>query len=120
MVDKMSPEFMGTVRIQTGLMGLTLAFKEKYGAETFDVTKAYVVRMGRMIGSQIKEKGGITGSDATAIEQVYHTWLDPAYAPNQTDIQVNDNVISVTQKSPILCPAMVASQQLNLPLDLVC
>jgi hypothetical protein len=71
MVDKMS-EFMGTVCLQTALMGLTLAFKEKYGDETFNVTKAYVERMGGMIGSQMKEKGGITASDAHAIKQVYH------------------------------------------------
>jgi hypothetical protein len=120
MVDNMSPEFMGTVRLQTALMGLTLAFKEKYGDETFNVTKAYVERMGGMIGSQMKEKGGVVGSDAHAIEQVYHAWLDPAYAPNQPDIQVNDNIITVTRKSPMLCPAMVAAKQMSLPLDLVC
>jgi hypothetical protein len=120
MVDKLSPEFMGTVRLQTALMGLTLAFKEKYGDETFNVTKDYVERMGRMIGAQMKEKGGITGSDAQAIKQVYHAWLDPAYAPNKPDIQVNDNEITVMRKSPMLCPTMVAAKQMNLPLDLVC
>ena len=116
----MSPQFMGTVRIQTALMGLTLAFKEKYGDDAFAVTKAYVERMGMMIGSQLKDKGEITGSNVSAIEQVYHAWLDPAYAPNQPDIQVDDNVVLVTRKSPMLCPTMMASKQMNLPLDLVC
>jgi hypothetical protein len=73
-----------------------------------------------MIGAQMKEKGGITGSDAHAIKQVYHAWLDPAYAPRQPDIHVKDNETIVTRKSPMLCPAMVAAKQMNLPLDLVC
>jgi hypothetical protein len=68
----MSPQFMGTVRIQTALMGLALAFKEKYGDEAFDVAKGYVERMGMMIGSKLKEESGIAGSDVSAIEQVYH------------------------------------------------
>ena len=120
MVDKMLPQFMGTVRIQTAIMGLTLAFKEKYGEEALDVAKAYVEGMGMMIGWQLKQEGGITGSDVSAIERVYHAWLDPAYAPNRPDIQVNDNEVFVTRKSPMLCPAMVASKQMNLSLDLVC
>jgi hypothetical protein len=46
--------------------------------------------------------------------------LDPAYAPSRPDIQVNGNEVFVTRKSPMLCPVMVASKQMNLPLGLVC
>lgn len=117
---ELSPAFLGTVRLQTALMGLTLAFKERYGDSSFEVTKAYVEHMGRMIGSQLKETGGITGSNVSAIERVYHAWLDPAYMPHQPDIQVDGNVVRVTRTSPMLCPAMVVAKQMKLPLDKVC
>ncbi len=37
--EKLSPQFEGTVRLQSALMGITLAFKERYGDEALEISK---------------------------------------------------------------------------------
>jgi hypothetical protein len=118
--EKFSPEFMGAVQLQSALMGLTLAFKKKYGDDAAKVTEAFAEQMGTMIGNNFKEKGNITGSGIHEIEQVFHIWLDPAIAPYKVKTSVDDNKLTVTRETPAKCPAMVVAKQMNLPLEMVC
>ena len=118
--EKFSAEFMGGVQLQTALMGLTLAFKKKYGDEAVNVSKAFVEQMGTMMGNNFKEKGGIKGSGIHEIEKVLHVWLDPAIAPHKVKTNVEGNKLTVSRESPAMCPAIIVSKQMNMPLEMVC
>jgi len=118
--EKFSPEFMGGVQLQTALMGLTLAFKQKYGDEAVNITKAFVEQMGTRMGNNFKEKGDVKGSGIPDIEKVYRIWMDPALAPHKLKTSVEGNKLSIIRESPAMCPAMIVAKQMNLPLEMVC
>ena len=118
--EKFSPEFIGGVQLQTALMGLTLAFKKKYGDEAVNVAKTFVEQLGTIMGNNFKEKGGIKGSGIHEIEKVFHIWMDPAIAPHKLSTNVEGNKLRVTRESPTMCPAIMVSKQMNMPLELVC
>lgn len=120
MSEKFSPEFQGGVQLQSALMGLTLAFKKKFGDEAIKVTQAFAEQMGTMIGNQIKEKTGVTGSGIHDVKKVFHAWLGPALAPRKLETSVEGNKLTVTRESPTMCPAIIAAKQMNLPLEMVC
>ena len=118
--EKFSPEFVGGVQLQSALMGLTLAFKKKYGDEAVRVTEAFVQQMGTVMGNNFKEKGGVKGSGTKEIEQVFRIWLDPATAPHNMKTSMDCSKLTVNRESPALCPAIVVARQMNLPLEMVC
>lgn len=118
--EKFSPEFKAGVQLQSALMGLTLAFRKKYGDEAIRVTQAFAEQMGTTIGNKIKEKAGVTGSGIHDVEQVYRAWLGPALAPLKPKITVEDNKLTVMRESPAMCPAILVAKQMNLPLKMVC
>jgi len=117
---KFSPEFMGGVQLQSALMGLTLAFKKKYGDEAIKVSQAFAEQLGTMMGNKFKEKAGITKTGIHGIEKVFHIWLDPAFAPHKLKTSVEDNKLTVARESPMMCPAILVAKQMNLPLELIC
>ena len=120
MSEKFTPEFIGGVQLFTALMGLTLAFKQKFGDEALEVTRGFAEQMGMKMGNQFKEKAGITGSGTEDVERVYHAWLDPAIAPHKLDTSVQGNKLTVTRESPTKCVGLVVAKQMNLPLEMVC
>ena len=120
MSEKISPEFQGGVQLQSALMGLTLAFKNRFGGEASKVTQAFAEQMGTIIGNQIKEKTGITGSGINDIERVFHAWLGPALAPRKLETSVEGNKLTVKRESPTICPAIIVAKQMNLPLEMIC
>ena len=120
MSDKATPEFTGGVQLFSALMGLTLAFKQKFGDEALEVTKGFAEQMGIKMGNQFKEKAGITGSGTDDIERVYHACLNPAIAPHKLDTSVQGNKLTVTRESPTKCVGLVVAKQMNLPLEMVC
>ena len=69
---KFSPEFQRGLKLQSALMGLTLAFKSKYGGEAIEVAQAFAEQMGTMIGNKVKETAGITGSGIEDVEKLFH------------------------------------------------
>ncbi|MGC1120658.1 MAG: hypothetical protein WBA22_06150 [Candidatus Methanofastidiosia archaeon] len=120
MNEKLSPEFLGSVRLQSALMGLTLAFKEKYGDEALNITKTFAEQIGIMMGSDMKKGMGITGSKIEDIEKVFHGWMDPMMKPFEPHVTVEGNKMIVSRESPAKCPPMVAAERMNVPLELVC
>jgi hypothetical protein len=120
MSEKFSPAFQGGVQLQSALMGLTLAFKKKFGDEALKVTQAFAEQMGTMIGNQMKEKAGVTSSGIHDIEKVFHAWLDPTLAPRKLKTNVEGNKLNLIRESPTLCPAIIVAKQMNLPLKMVC
>lgn len=115
-----SPEFVAGVQTISALMGLTLAFKEKIGDEALKITQGFAAQMGTMIGNNIKEAAGVTGSGIQDVERVYHIWLDPMFSPNKADISTEANKLTFTRDHPVMCPAMLVAKQMNLPLEMVC
>jgi len=111
---KFSPEFMGGVQLQSALMGLTLAFKKKYGDEAIKVSQAFAEQLGTMMGNKFKEKAGITKTGIHGIEKVFHIWLDPAFAPHKLKTSVEDNKLTVARESPTMCPAILVAKQMPM------
>jgi hypothetical protein len=118
--EKFSPGFMGGVQLQSALMGLTFAFKKKYGDEAVKVTQAFVEQLGTMMGNNFKEKAGVKGSGIEDIERVYHAWLGPMLIPNKLKTVVEGNKLTINRELPTMCPALVVAKQMNLPLEMVC
>jgi hypothetical protein len=108
------------VQLQSALLGLTLAFKKKYGDEAVKVTQGFAEQLGTMIGNKIKEEIGVTGSGIHDVEKVFHAWLGPALAPRKLETSVEGNKLMITRESPTLCPAIIVAKQMNLPLEIVC
>ena len=75
--EKYSPQFEGVVQLQSALMGITLAFRKRYGDEALEISKKFTEQLGMSIGKQIKKQTGITGSELGDIDKFLHAWQDP-------------------------------------------
>jgi len=117
---RFSPEFQGTLQLLSALMGLTLAFKEKYGDEVLKVTQAFVELMGIRMGNQFKEKAGAKGSGIRDVERVVQAWLGPTLAPDKPKTIVKDKKMTLMREAPTMCPPLLVAKQMNLPLEMVC
>jgi len=120
MSEKHSPAFMAGVQMITALMGMTLAFKQRFGDEAMEVARGFAEHLGTKVGSQFKERAGITGSGIHDIERVYHAWLDPALKPHKLDTKVDGDKLTVTRESPQKCAGLFVAKQMGLPLEMVC
>jgi len=118
--EKSSPQFQATVQLQSALMGLTLAYKQKYGDEALEVAKAFIKQLGIRLGNQLKEKTGVVGSGPKDIERVLHAWQDPATLGPPAKSTVEGKRLTMTREAPTQCPAMLVAKQMNLPLGMVC
>ena len=116
----MTPQFQAGVQLFSALMGLTLAFKQKFGDEALNVASAFAEQMGTRMGNQFKRTAGITGSGIKDVERLYHVWLDPVLAPHKLATSVEGNKLTVTREAPTMCPGLVVAKQMNLPLEMVC
>jgi hypothetical protein len=117
--SKLSPQFQGALQLQSALMGLTLAFRQKYGDEALEVTKTFTKQLGTRLGNQIKEKIG-AGSSLKDIESVLHAWQDPAALGPPTKSMIEGKKLTMIRESPTECPALHVAKQLNVPLEMVC
>lgn len=120
MSEKYTPQFMAGVQLMSALMGLTLAFKQRFGDEALKITRAFAEQMGTRMGNEFKERAGITGSGIHDVERLYHAWLDPTLAPRKLHTNVEGKKLTVTRESPTMCPGLIVANQMNLPLEAVC
>lgn len=120
MSGKHTPEFMAGVQLISALMGMSLAFKQRFGDEALNVARGFVEQLGMRIGNQFKENLGITGTGIQDIERIYHAWLDPALKPHKLDTRVEGSKLTVTRESPTSCPGLVVAKRMGLPLEMVC
>ena len=118
--QKVNPQFEGTVRLQSALMGLTLAFKRKYGDEALEVAKAFNKQLGTKTGKYFKEKAGVRGSDLNDIESVLRAWQDPVVLGPKPKSKIEGKKLTMTRESSTLCPALQVAKQMNIPLEIVC
>jgi hypothetical protein len=100
-------------------MGLTLAFRQKYGDEALEVTKTFTKQLGTRLGNQIKEKTG-AGISLKDIESVLHAWQDPAALGPPSKSMIEGKKLTMIRESPTECPALHVAKQLNVPLEMVC
>ena len=115
-----SPAFEGAVQLQSTLMGLTLAFREKYGDEALKITEAFGEQMGRKLGNQIKEDAKITGSSIQDIELALHCFMDPVVIGPPPKTSIEGKKLTAIRANPTKCPALHISKQFNIPLEMVC
>ena len=118
--EKYAPQFEGVVQLQSALMGMTLAFKEKYGDEALKISKKFTKQIGMNIGNQIKKQAGITGSGLKDIEKVLHAWQDPVVLGPLPTSKIEGKRLTMTRESPTQCPALHVAKRMNLPLAMIC
>ena len=118
--EKWSVQFQGAVQLQSALMGLALAYKQKYGDEALEVAKTFTKQLGMRLGNQLKEKTGVVGSGLKDIERVLHAWQDPAVLGRPPKSTIEGKKLMLTREEPTQCPAMIVAKQMNLPLEMVC
>jgi hypothetical protein len=118
--EKASPQFQSSVQLQSALMGLALAYKQKYGDEALEVTKTFTKQLGIRLGNQLKQKTGVAGSSLKDIERVLHAWQDPATSGPPAKSTIEGKKLTMTREAPTQCPAMLVAKQMNLPLEMVC
>ena len=118
--EKSSPQSQGAVQLQSAMMGLTLAYKQKYGDEALEVAKAFMKQLGVRLGNKLKKEIGVTGSSLKDIERILHAWQDPATLGPPAKSKIEDNKLIMIREAPTLCPAMVVAKQMNLPVETVC
>jgi len=118
--EKASPQFQGAVQLQSALMGLTLAYKQKYGDEALEVAKTFTKQLGIRLGNQLKEKTSVVGSGLKDIESVLHAWQDPATLGPPSKSTIEGKKLTMTREAPTQCPAMLVAKQMKLPLEMVC
>lgn len=114
------PQFQAAVQLLSAVGGLSLAFKQKYGDEALEVTRSFAEQMGLALGSEVKKKGGVTGSDIHAVEQVMRAWLEPMMLGPSAKIEVEGNKLTLTRESPTECPMLYVSKQLKVPIETLC
>jgi len=51
MSEKHTPEFMSGVQMITALMGMTVAFKQRFGDEALEVARGFAEQLGTKVGS---------------------------------------------------------------------
>jgi len=118
--ESSNPQFEGTVRLMNVLMGLTLAFKKKYGEEALKVTKNFVEEMGVSIGNQVKKDAEISGSDIKDIESALRAWQDSVILGPPPKSEIEGNKLIMKRKLPSKCPALQVAKQMNVPLETIC
>lgn len=118
--EKTSPQFEGAVRLQSALMGLTMAFKEKYSDEAFEIARKFIKQLGMNIGNQVKKQADITGSRLEDIEKALRAWQDPFLSGPPPKSKIEGNKLTMTRESPTQCPALHVAKRMNLPLAMVC
>lgn len=118
--EKLSPQFEGAVRLQSVLMGITLAFKERYGDEALEIAKKFTKQLGMNIGNQIKKQAGITGSSLKDIEKALRAWQDPVVLGPPPKSKIEGKRLTMTRESPTQCPALHVAKRMNLPLEMIC
>jgi hypothetical protein len=118
--EGLSPQFQGAVQLQSALMGLALAYKQKYGDEALEVAKAFTKQLGVKLGNQLKKNIGIVSSDLKDIERVLHAWQDPTVMGPPPRSMIEGKKLTMIREAPAQCPAMVVAKQMNLPVEMVC
>ena len=118
--EKYAPQFEGVVQLQSALMGMALAFKDRYGDEAFEIAKTFTKQLGMNIGNLIKKQAGITGSGLQDIEKVLHAWQDPVVLGPPPTSKIEGKRLTMTRESPSQCPALHVAKRMNLPLEMIC
>jgi len=118
--EKLSPQFEGAVRLQSVLMGIALAFKERYGDEALEIAKKFTKQLGMNVGNRIKKQAGITGSSLKDIEKALHAWQDPFVLGPPPKSKIEGKRLTMTRESPTQCPALHVAKRMNLPLAMIC
>ncbi len=111
---------MAAAQMITALMGMTLAYKQRFGDEALEVARGFAEQLGTKVGSQFKERAGVTGSGIQDVERVYHAWLDPALSPHKLDTRVEGIKMTITRESSQRCAGLFVAKQMGLPLEMVC
>jgi len=115
----LTKEQAAAVQSQAQLIGLVMAYYQRYGEDAFQVAKGFSTQLGKMMGDNAKKALNITGTDAQAIAAVANAALSQLGMTGVCRVEGN-KVIAETDG---FCPIMEAVKMLNAPwnkIDEVC
>lgn len=103
----------------TGLAGLALAFREKYGDEAWEVFRSFMGKVGQTQGKALKEKAGIEGKGPEDVKRLLDVMMKESnpYMSMETRVEGN-KIIAVTDSSK--CPMVEVAKAVGLPLRTLC
>lgn len=113
----LSEEQMRYIEPQMGTIGYMLANYKRFGDDALEVASDYFYEAGKSIGQNIRQKMGITETDADAVATVLNAVLEQL-AGVKDAMRVEDN--KVIGENASFCPMMEAVRIMNAPWELVC
>ncbi len=117
-MEDIPQEIMPVVMSQLNLMRLTMAFKEKYGDDAFDILRSYMGRTGKARGEELKGKLNITGDSIHDIRNLFEAIVSPAGLPPKITIEGNKMIVERSEETK--CPFIYVAKETGMPLQRVC
>ncbi|KUO40470.1 MAG: hypothetical protein AVW06_02370 [Hadesarchaea archaeon DG-33-1] len=117
-IEELPEEYQGVVRGMTALMGLAMAYRERYGDESLEVIKSFGEKMGTKMGNELKQKGGIKGSGLEDMRKMMDLFTE-AFG-TKAKYETEANKLRIIREVPSLCPMIFVSKAINVPLRTVC
>jgi len=112
---ELTKEQMGAVQTMALLIGLQMAYYNRFGEDAFQVATEFAAQTGKMMGENIKRNLNITGTDTSAVAAVLDAHVMEFGMPAICRVEGN-KVIAETEG---FCPVMEAVKMLNAPWDKV-
>ena len=121
-MEKIPEDTLPRVMPFLNLMRLTMAFREKYGDETFETLRSFMEKLGEKRGQELKQKQGIIGKSIEDIKRMFEATTAPAYESPEAGpkITIEGNKMIVERSKETKCPFIYVSQATGLPLKQVC
>jgi len=113
----LSEEQMKFVEPQMATIGYMLANYKRFGDDALKVASDYFYELGKSIGQSVKQKMGITKSDAKAVAAVMNAVLEQS-AGVKGAMRVEGN--KVIGENVGFCPIMEAVRIMEAPWETVC
>ncbi len=117
-IEELPTEYQGVVRGMTALMGLAMAYRERYGDESLEVLRSLAEKMGTKMGNELKQKGGIKGSGLEDLRKMMDLFTEAFGTKPKYETEANN--LKIIREVPSLCPMIFVSKALNVPLRTVC
>jgi len=114
---ELTEEKMKFVEPQMVTIGYMLANYKRFGDDALKVASEYFYELGKSMGQSVKQKIGITKSDAKAVAAVMNAVLEQA-AGIKGAMRVEGN--KVMGENVGFCPMMEAVRIMKAPWEIVC
>jgi hypothetical protein len=117
-IEELPKEFQGAIQNLTALMGLAMAYRERYGDESLQVLRSFGEKMGAKTGNELKQKGEIKGSEVEDLRKMMELFTRGVGVKLRYETEANK--LRIIREAPSLCPMIFVSKALKIPVRTVC